>query len=121
LSAPVEFGDERLDPLRDVVAGRADLLDRAALRVREVPVDVTDAGHVGALVAAAHRHHDVGPFGVLGAEQLRPASGEVDPQLEALFRLRDPGLDEGLGSRIAAGAAAVGDVKALQVGAEAAG
>ncbi len=37
----------------DLVARRADLLDRPALRVGEVPAEVADAGHVGALVAAS--------------------------------------------------------------------
>ena len=47
--------------------GCADLVDRPALRVGQVPVEVALAGDVGALVAAAHRHDDVGPLGELGA------------------------------------------------------
>src|SRR6187551_910073 len=31
---PVEFFDQRLDPLLDLIAGRTDRLDRLALRVR---------------------------------------------------------------------------------------
>ena len=69
--AAIELGQQRLDPGGDLVAGGADGLERLALGVGQVPVEVATAGDVGALVAAAHRHHDVGPFGVLGAEQVR--------------------------------------------------
>ena len=51
-----------IDAPRDLVARRADLVERPALRVREIPVDVALARDVRALVAAAHRHDHVGPF-----------------------------------------------------------
>src|ERR1700755_3445740 len=96
-SGAVEFRDQLLDPPRDLVAGGADRRDRLPPGVGQVPDDVSHAGHVGALVAAAHRHHDVGPFGVLGAEQLRLAGGEVDSQLA--HHLDDLGVDPLAGRR----------------------
>ena len=62
----VELGDQRLHLPVNLVAGLPHRIQRLALRVFEVPIEVALAGDVGALVAAAHRHHDVGPFGVLG-------------------------------------------------------
>ena len=78
-------------PPLDLVASRADLRRRAALGVGQVPVDVALAGDVGALVAAAHRHHDVGPLGVLAAELVRDPAGEVDAQFG--HRLDHLGVD----------------------------
>ena len=69
------------DALGDLVAGRADLLERAAPWVGELPVDVALAGDVGAGVAAAHRHHHVRLLGQLARQEPRPAVGEVDVQL----------------------------------------
>ena len=57
------------------------LVERLAGGVGEVPVDVALAGDEGALVAAAHRDHDVGLCGELAGEQLRGAVGEVDAEL----------------------------------------
>ena len=54
-------------------------LDRHVLRVLQVPVEVALAGNVGAFVAAAHRHDDVGPFRHLPGQQLRPRSERSMP------------------------------------------
>src|SRR6185295_5436788 len=77
----VELADQLDHPSLDLVAGRANLLQRPPLRVLQLPVEVAGAGDVGALVAAAHRHHEVGPFGVLGAELVGDAAREVDAEL----------------------------------------
>jgi len=58
-SALVEFSQERGDAALDLVTGGADFVDRPALRIREVPVDVPLAREVRALIAAAHGDHDV--------------------------------------------------------------
>ena len=63
--------DERVDAARDLLAGRAHRVDRLALGVGQVPVEVALAGDVGAGVAAAHGHDDVGVFGELAREWLR--------------------------------------------------
>src|SRR5436190_18466494 len=78
LATAIQARQQRLDPLRDLVPSPAHGVDRAVLRIGQVPIDVTDAGHVGAPVATAHRDHDIGPFCVLRGEELRPAVAEVD-------------------------------------------
>src|SRR5919204_3059158 len=87
----VELADERVDAPRDVVARGANLVERPALRVLEVPVDVALARDVRALVAAAHGHHDVGALGELARQLLRDAIGEVDAELA--HDLDDLGMD----------------------------
>jgi hypothetical protein len=69
------------DAPRNLIPGDADLLDRAIVRVGEIPVQVALAGNVRALVAAAHSDHDVRLFGELGREWLGQAVDEVDPDL----------------------------------------
>src|SRR5204863_3424641 len=64
-----------------LVAGPADGLDRLVLGIRQVPVDVPLAGDVGARVAAAHGHDDVGAPGELVREALWLAAGQVDAEL----------------------------------------
>lgn len=62
----------------DVVAGAPDVVGTLAGGVLEFPVDVARAGDVGALVAAAHRHDDVGPLRERGRDFRRDAVGDVD-------------------------------------------
>jgi hypothetical protein len=89
--AGVELGEQGLDPALDLVPGRPHRLQRLALRVLEFPVEVALAGDEGALVAAAHRHHHVCPFGVLSGQPTRLAVGEVDAELG--HRLDHLGVD----------------------------
>src|SRR5437764_14901945 len=77
----VELVEELVDASVDLVASRADFIDWSACGVWEVPVDVALFEDVGALVAAAHRHDDVGLLGELAGEQLGPAVGEIDVEL----------------------------------------
>ena len=63
------------------IACRSHGVDRLALRVGQLPVDVALARDVGAGVAAAHGHDDVGVFGELARESLWPAFGEIDAEL----------------------------------------
>ena len=65
----------------DVVPDRADLVDRPALRIGQVPVDVALARDVRARVAAAHRHDDVGLLASSSVSRARDAVGEVDAEL----------------------------------------
>ena len=58
-----------------------DLVDRSSGGIGEVPVDVFLAGDVRALVATAHRDHEVGLLGEVAREQLRLSVGEVDADL----------------------------------------
>ena len=87
----VELLDECSDPLCDVVAGGADLVDRAAFGILELPVDVALAGDVRAFVAAAHGDDDIGLLGELAGELARRAAGEVDAEL--VHDLHDLGVD----------------------------
>jgi len=68
-----------------------DIVERAALRVGHVPVDVLLARNEGALVPAAHRHDDIGALCQLLREELRHAPGEVDADL--IHRLDHFGMD----------------------------
>src|SRR6187402_2734699 len=65
----------------DLVADLADALERLAVRVVELPVDVALPGDEGAGIAAAHRHHHVRPLGVGAVELARDAVGDVDAEL----------------------------------------
>src|SRR5205823_3284389 len=60
----VELADKSVDPVVNVVADLPHLLERPAGGILELPVDVALAGDVRARVAAAHRHDQVGPFGI---------------------------------------------------------
>src|SRR5687768_9183580 len=77
----VELGHELLHAAGGVVADRAHLVARQALRVAQVPVEVALAGDVRAGVATAHRDDDVGARGEVVVEALRPAAGEVAAEL----------------------------------------
>ncbi len=77
----VEFRDELVHALTDFVSDGSDLLKRLVFGVREVPVDISSAGDIRALVAAAHGHHDVGLLSKLVGEKLRLAVGEVNADL----------------------------------------
>src|SRR6201999_649184 len=77
VAGAVQFGDQLLDPAADLLAGLPHRRQRLAPRVRQLPVEVAAAGDVGALVAAAHRHHDVGPARVVLAELAWDTAGEV--------------------------------------------
>src|SRR6188472_276738 len=77
----VELADQLDHAALDLVAGGADLLDRAALRVLQLPVEVALAGDVGTLVAAAHCHHHVGPLGVGRRQLARRPGRQLDSQL----------------------------------------
>src|SRR5918994_1582709 len=81
LFGAVELGDKLSDAALDLVPGGPHLPQRTALRVLELPVDVALAWDVGALVAAAHRHHHVGLLGQLARDPLRRAPGQVDADL----------------------------------------
>jgi hypothetical protein len=50
-------------------------------RVLEIPILVADPGEDGTYVSAPHRDHDVGVAHGLVAQELRPLSGEIDPDL----------------------------------------
>ena len=67
--------------MSDVVADTTDVLQRTSRGVVEIPVDVALAGDVRALVAAAHRHNQVGPRHVGPVEPVRLACRQVDPDL----------------------------------------
>jgi MFS family permease len=77
----VELVDKLSDQAGDLIAGRADLVKRAALGIGQVPVDVALAGDERARVAAAHRHDNIGLDGELGREPLRASVRQVDPEL----------------------------------------
>src|SRR4051794_27572105 len=77
----VEFAHELAHPTPDLVASAANRVERLALRVRQVPVQVLLARYVGALVAAAHRHHDVGTPSEFVRQALGLTVGEVDAEL----------------------------------------
>src|SRR4051794_13843952 len=77
----VELADERCDALSDLVADRAHLLDPLAVRVVELPVDVTLPRDVRAPVAAAHRHDDVGPLRLRAVERRGAPARHVDAEL----------------------------------------
>lgn len=79
--ARVEFVNERSDAARDVLASGANLGERTALWIGEIPIEVALAGDVGALVAASHRDHDVGLLGKLACRELGLAVSEVDVKL----------------------------------------
>jgi Co/Zn/Cd efflux system component len=87
----VQLVGELADALRDVVAGGADRLERLALGVGELPVEVALAGDVGTGIAAAHRHDHVGVLGQLARQALGRAVGQVDFQLA--HDLDDLGMD----------------------------
>jgi len=76
-----ELGDELRDPAFDVVAQHADLGEREAGRVGELPVQVGLAGDERTLVTASHGHDDVGPLGQAGVQTPRRPSAEVDADL----------------------------------------
>lgn len=65
LLGPVEFRHEVPHPPLDLVAQPAHLVDRPALGVRQVPVDVALARKVRACVATPHRDDHVGVGGQL--------------------------------------------------------
>src|SRR5438552_19013059 len=61
-----ELARERPHPIRDLVTDHAHLLHRQALRVRQVPVQVSPPRDVGAFVPASHRDDHDRPFRALG-------------------------------------------------------
>src|SRR2546422_1020010 len=65
----------------DLVAGGPHLFERAALRVGQVPVEVALARDVGALVAAAHRDHDIRRLRKVSGEHSRGVVGEIEAEL----------------------------------------
>jgi hypothetical protein len=65
-----EFAGELPYAGADVVASGADLVDRPALGVGQVPVDVALARDERACVSAAHRDHDVCLLGEFARELL---------------------------------------------------
>src|SRR5690606_14179914 len=87
----VQLGEQGVDPLGDLVADGANGVEVLAVGVGEVAVEVAAAGDVGALVAAAHRDDDIGPAGVVFAELVRDAVGEID--VELAHHLHDLGVD----------------------------
>ena len=97
----IELSDEIVDSPGDLVAGRADLLDRSPFRIRQFPVDVALAGDERAGVAAAHRDDDVGLLCELACEALRAMAGEVDCELAHHFD--DRGVNVTVRVRFAAG------------------
>src|SRR4051794_29045752 len=56
----IELRYESFHVLGDFVARRAHFVERAPLRIGQVPVDVALAGEIGAGVTAPHRHEHVG-------------------------------------------------------------
>src|SRR4051794_8281877 len=92
-SATVEFVHELAHPPVDVVARGADLLDRAVLRVGQVPVlpELLPPGNGRTGVAAAHRDHRIGLRRQLARERLRLLGGDVEAELAQRrddFRMR---------------------------------
>src|SRR5688572_4219943 len=55
-----ELGEQPADPAFDVVPNRPNVVDAAAGRVVELPVEVAAAGKDRAGITAAHRDDDVG-------------------------------------------------------------
>src|SRR5215475_8630887 len=87
-AAGAEFGEQRLDATADVIANRADLLDREPGRIGQVPVEITLAGVDRAGVAAAHGDHNVGSLHLVSSKWLGELSGDVEADL-------GHGLDDG--------------------------
>src|SRR5262249_57142127 len=81
LSAGVELSDEFANAALDLIPSGTHLGDRASLRVFQVPIDVALARDERALIAAAHRDHDVGVLGKLTREQSGAALVQVDAEL----------------------------------------
>jgi hypothetical protein len=73
------------DSATDLVSYGSHDLDRLTGWILELPVDVVLARNVGAFVAAAHGHDDVGPLHVLPVEGVRLLPGEVDVELAHRF------------------------------------
>ena len=78
---PSSSVEQAPDTVGDLVADLANLIDRAAGRVSELPIDIARAGDERARIPAAHRHHHISPLRHLWRQQLRPTIGEVDVQL----------------------------------------
>ena len=76
----VELVDELSDEISDLITCRADLLQRTALGIGQLPVDVALAGDERARVAAPHRDHHVGLRGQFSREALGASVSEIDPQ-----------------------------------------
>src|SRR4051794_12099853 len=77
----VEFGDEGVDAVGDLVSYGSDRVGGLVLGVRYVPVEVAFSRDVWAGVSAAHRDDDVGALGEPGGEALWAARGEIDAEL----------------------------------------
>src|SRR6266498_5727202 len=101
---PGELGDEFLDAAAELLAQGADFVEWSPGGVGDVPVEVADAWHVGAGVAAAHGDDHVGGADQLGGPGLGRAGAGVDADLgegRGHFRLdrlaglaaRRPGVD----------------------------
>src|SRR5207249_880309 len=91
-SLRLEIRQKRVDTRRDVVADRTNLLERALLRIGELPVHVPLAGNDRARVVAGG-DDDVGPPHVLVAQfvwnVVRGVDAELGQRLEHLrLRLR---------------------------------
>jgi SAM-dependent methyltransferase len=75
----IEFRHERGYPLTDVVAQRANLVNRSAFGVRQIPIDVALTGNVRARVTASHRDNNVCLFCQLLRQHGSLLIGYVDP------------------------------------------
>src|SRR5687767_13880001 len=69
-SSPVALFDERRHPAADVVADLPHALDRLAFGIVELPVPGLEAGQVGALLPASHRHQPAGALRQLRRQPL---------------------------------------------------
>jgi len=74
----VQLGDELPNPPVNLVANLADPVQGLAMRIVKIPIDVPLSREVGTRVAAAHRHDDVGPLGVLVVERPGNSLAQID-------------------------------------------
>ncbi len=86
-----QLNQELRDPTGDVIVKGAHLFQRATARVGEVPVDVSLARDMRALVAAAHGYDYVRPFRELPGQKPRPSFAEIHTYFR--HRLDDLGVD----------------------------
>src|SRR5918995_5208234 len=87
----IQLRDEAAHADGDLVADRANLLERASGWIRQLPVLVALAGNDRALVATAHRHDVVGPLEAGRFEAVRRSPGDLDAELS--HHLDDLGMD----------------------------
>jgi glycerol uptake facilitator-like aquaporin len=80
-SADAEVGDELAHSRPYVVPDLPNDIQRQSLRIAKLPILSPHARHERALLAAAHRHQDVGLMGDLVREDPRHGAREVDTDL----------------------------------------